>query len=312
VPVCSPVSSHYDALAKARLTEHCEVLHLGADTIDEVDDKARFVRTARRLGLTVPETHRITDPGQVAAFAFGDPGRYVLKSIAYDPIRRLDLTRLPRATAEQTEQFAGSLPISERNPWILQAFVEGPEYCTHSVVHDGRLTLHCCCASSAFQLNYAPLQIPEIEAWVRQFAAELRLTGQLSFDFIRGPDGRYYAIECNPRTHSAVSMFYDHPGVARAYLNPDGPTLSPLPDSRPTYWLYHELWRLLSDPRRARVTAGRIVRGKEAIFDWSDPLPFLAVHHLQIPALLVDSLRHRRPWHRIDFNIGKLVAPAGD
>jgi hypothetical protein len=287
------------------------VLHLGADTIDEVDDKSRFAHTARQLGLTVPETHRITDPGQVSAFAFGDQGRYVLKSIAYDPIRRLDLTRLPRATAQQTEQFAGSLPISERNPWILQAFVEGPEYCTHSVVHDGRLTLHCCCASSAFQLNYAPLEIPEIEAWVRQFAAELRLTGQLSFDFIRGPDGRYYAIECNPRTHSAVSMFYDHPGVARAYLNPDGPTLAPLPDSRPTYWLYHELWRLVTKPdRRRRISV--IAQGTDAIFARWDPFPFFAVHHLQIPSLLVQNLFRQRGWSRIDFNIGKLVEPGGD
>jgi hypothetical protein len=36
------------------------------------------------------------------------------------------------------------------------------------------------------------------------------------------------------------------------------------------------------------------------------------VHHLQIPALLLASLRRRTDWIRIDFNIGKLVEPAGD
>jgi hypothetical protein len=312
VPVCSPASSHHEALAKARLPARCEVLHLGADTIDEVDDKSRFAAAAVRLGLTVPETHRITDPGQVAALQFGDGAPFVLKSIAYDPIRRLDLTLLPRPTLEETERFAGRLPISESNPWIMQSFVAGQEYCTYSVAHQGRLTLHCCCESSAFQLNYTMVDVPEIEAWVRHFVGEQGLTGQLSFDFIRGGDGRFYAIECNPRTHSAISMFYDHPGVAGACLEGEGETVTPLPSSRPTYWLYHELWRLLTNPRGARACLRRIAEGKEAIFDWGDPLPFLAVHHLQIPSLLVGNLRRRRPWLRIDFNIGKLVEPAGD
>jgi hypothetical protein len=179
-------------------------------------------------------------------------------------------------------------------------------------VRDGHVTLHCCCESSASQLNYAMVDVPEIEAWVTRFVGALQLTGQVSFDFIRGGDRGYYAIECNPRTHSAISMSYDHPGVARAYLDDDLATITPLASSRPTYWLYHELWRLITDPRDVVAILRRIARGKEAIFDWDDPLPFLLVHHLQIPHLLLGNLCRRRPWHRIDFNIGKLVEPGGD
>ena len=51
---------------------------------------------------------------------------------------------------------------------------------------------------------------------------------------------------------------------------------------------------------------------KDAIFDWADPLPFLMVHHLQIPWLLAGNLLRRKDWIRIDFNIGKLVEPDGD
>ncbi len=54
------------------------------------------------------------------------------------------------------------------------------------------------------------------------------------------------------------------------------------------------------------------VRGKDAIFASWDPLPYFMVHHLQIPALLIDNLIHRRGWLKIDFNIGKLVEPDGD
>ncbi len=314
VPVCSPASARADAEIKAALEEHCEVLHFTPETLARLDDKAQFAETAAALGLSVPDAHRITDPDQVLGFDFAAAGAppYILKSIAYDPIRRLDLTRLPGPDAEATRAFVAALPISPENPWVLQSFVAGQEYCTHSTVRDGQVQLHCCCESSAFQLNYAMVDIPEIEQWVRRFVAGLGLTGQVSLDFIRGEDGRYYAIECNPRTHSAITMFYDQPGVADAFLEHTQQTLTPTPDSRPTYWLYHELWRALSRPREAAAALARIRAGKEAIFAWDDPLPFLLVHHLQIPSLLLDNLRRGGSWTRIDFNIGKLVEPGGD
>ncbi len=153
---------------------------------------------------------------------------------------------------------------------------------------------------------------PEIEAWVRNFVGPLKLTGQVSFDFIQDDDGRLYAIECNPRTHSAITMFYNHPDLARAYLEDGVPTIKPLPTSRPTYWIYHEVWRLMTQPTKIRSRLKVIRRGKDAIFDWNDPLPFLMVHHAQIPWLLLMNLRRLKYWIKIDFNIGKLVEPAGD
>jgi hypothetical protein len=313
VPVCSPLSSHYDAFAKAELSEYCEVLHLGPDEIDMVDDKYQFALLAADLDLPVPESHRLVAAADVAEFDFAaHQGPFIVKSIAYDPVRRLDLTELPRPTAAETAEFAARLPLSRENPFVMQRFVAGQEFCTHTTARHGKVRLHCCCESSASQLNYAQVEAPEIEAWVRRFVGALELTGQLSFDFIVGEDGRPYAIECNPRTHSAITMFYDHPGVAAAYLSDEGEEIRPLPGSRPTYWLYNEAWRLLRHPGEAAATLRTIRAGKEAIFEWDDPLPFLMVHGAQIPSLLVDSLRRRSPWLKIDFNIGKLVEPAGD
>ena len=316
VPVCSPASSYYDAVAKPLLEPYCEVLHCDADTIDLLDDKHRFADAAASLGLPVPDTHLVTDPAQVAGFDF-DPGQghggpYILKSIAYDPVHRLDLTLLPAGGPEDTARLARAKPISADNPWILQEFVRGQEYCTHGTVRDGELTVYCCCESSAFQLNYAMVDKPEIEDWVRTFVRERKLTGQVSFDFMETADGRVFAIECNPRTHSAITMFYNHPDLAAAYLDADGPSIRPLASSRPTYWLYQELWRLLRHPGTVRERVGIVRHGKEAIFDWDDPLPFLLVHHLQIPSLLLHNLRHLKDWIRVDVNIGKLVEPAGD
>src|ERR1700759_4918536 len=68
VPVCSPVASYYDALAKPRLEPYCEVLHGDTDMIAALDDKYAFSALATSLGLAVPDAHRICDPGQVEDF----------------------------------------------------------------------------------------------------------------------------------------------------------------------------------------------------------------------------------------------------
>lgn len=313
VPVSSPAASRYDAQVAQALAGRCDVMHGDPAGVDQLDDKAAFCAVAASLGLSVPDSHRITDPQQVLDFDFTASGRrYVLKSIPYDPVRRLDLTLLPCATPAGTAAFVRGLPISEQTPWIMQEFITGQEYCTHSTVRDGRVQLHCCCESSAFQINYAMVHKPAIEAWVTAFVGGLGLTGQVSLDFLETADGELFAIECNPRTHSAITMFYANDDVAGAYLDRDVPVVQPLASSRPTYWLYHEVWRALRHPRTLPERVRVLRHGKDAIFDWADPLPFLMVHHVQIPWLLVQNLRRRTGWHHLDFNIGKLVEPGGD
>lgn len=319
VPVCSPVSSLYDSNAIPLLSAHCDVMHVDPSKIHRLDDKYQFSRAAEALDLNVPKSFLITDPEQVVRFDFSkERRRYIIKSIKYDSVRRLDLTKLPAKSAAATAEFARSLPISKSNPWIMQEFIPGKEYCTHGTLRDGELRVHCCCESSAFQINYENVEKPAIEAWVKKFAEGVDLTGQASFDFIEADDdGQMYAIECNPRTHSAITMFYNQPGIVEAYLGhtPLAAPIGPLASSRPTYWIYHEIWRLIGDVNSRAAIFDRlrtIARGRDAVFDWRDPLPFLMLHHWQIPLLLIRDLWERRGWVRIDFNIGKLVQPGGD
>ena len=314
MPVCSPVSSYYDALAKPVLSRYCEVLHEDADMVRQLDDKYEFSVLAASLGLPVPDAHRICWPGQVEDFDFGTATPpYILKSIPYDPVHRLDLTTLPRPSAAGHRGFR---PV--------QADLAG-----HSVDHAGPgpragSTARTAPSGTGRSRSTAAASRRRSRSTTRWWtsrrskrgcggsSAPLKLTGQVSFDFIQADDGRVYAIECNPRTHSAITMFYDHPGPGRRLPGPRRARgRARPPDSRPTYWIYHELWRLITGPdRRARLAVIR--RGKDAIFDWDDPLPFLMVHHLQIPWLLLGNLIRGKDWIRIDFNIGKLVEPAGD
>ncbi|NEO56065.1 MAG: ATP-grasp domain-containing protein [Okeania sp. SIO3B5] len=319
IPVSSPAGSYYESLAKPLLSEYCEVLHFDAEITQLLDNKFTFIEKAKSFGLSVPKSFLITNPEQVLNFDFATDGsKYILKSIPYDSVRRLDMTKLPMNSRTEMEEFVNSLPISEERPWIMQEFVKGKEYCTHSTVRKGKTRLYCCCESSEFQVNYHHVDRPQIYQWVEKFVRELNITGQISFDFIQTEDGRVYPIECNPRTHSAITTFHDHPGVADAYLkdskDENEASLIPLPNSKPTYWTYHELWRLtgIRSLGQLKTWINRIFQGTDGIFQINDPLPFLMVHHWQIPLLLLGNLQKLKGWVRIDFNIGKLVELGGD
>lgn len=315
IPVSSPIASYYDSLAKKALEPYCKSIHLDPEVTAILDDKYAFCSKARELGLSAPKVFRITDPQQILDFDFDSDGsKYILKSIPYDSVLRLDLTRLP---FEGMAEYVNSLPISEQKPWVMQEFVRGKEYCFHATACNGKIRLHCCSESSPFQVNYEQADNPAIYEWVKTFIQKMNITGQVCFDIIQTEDETIYPIECNPRLHSAITMFHDHPGVANAYLTdgePDADPITPLPDSKPTYWTYHELWRLLSirSPEELKAWWNKIIKGTDAILSPEDPLPFLMLHNWQIPLLLLDNLRRLKGWVKIDFNIGKLVEIGGD
>lgn len=94
-----------------------------------LDDKYAFAEKARSLGLSVPKSFKITDPEQILNFDFSQEKRkYILKSIPYDSVRRLDLTKLPCETPQATVDFVNSLPISPQKPWIMQEFIPGKNF----------------------------------------------------------------------------------------------------------------------------------------------------------------------------------------
>ena len=313
IPVASPAAAHFDSLGKTVISEVCELFHFDAETTDVLDDKYQFCKRAASYGLSAPDVHLITDPQQVIDFDFAaSDRRYILKSIPYDSVWRLDLTRYP---CEDMEERVRALPISEAKPWVMQEFIPGKEFCTHSTVRDGRIRVYGCSESSAFQVNYKHIENPAIYQWVETYVREANLTGQISFDFIEAADGTIYPIECNPRTHTAITMFHDHPDLAEGYLGEtEIPVVTPLPESAPTYWLYHELWRGLKLRSRKDFTAWwqRLREGIDGVYRPWDPWPYFMLHHWQIPVLLVGSLINNKPWVKIDFNIGKLVETGGD
>lgn len=315
IPVASPKIVFFDSQVKKSLRGQCEFFHFDESSLKFLDDKYLLCKTAKEMNLTAPEVHLITQKDQLYSFDFEARNKkFILKNLSYDPLQRLHRPLLP--DPDQLEYFS-SLDISNDKPWVLQEFVEGVEYCTHSTVQDGKILLHCCCLSSDFQLRYKHIDHEKIFEWVKVFVAKLNLSGQISFDFLENANGDILPIECNPRTHSAITCFYNSEQFAGAYVNEPNRvayTVLPEPDARETYWLYHEVFDLLSNFTLSNVIEKIKLfwNGKEAIFDLKDPLPFLMAYHWQIPCLLSKAIFTGEKWLRIDFNIGKLVEPGGD
>jgi hypothetical protein len=312
VPVSSPKSAFYEAQAKPLFPKSTTVFQLDEEVIKKLDDKHQFVELARSFGLSVPESHEIKSFEQLKNHQFTAGKKFILKKLDYDPVYRMDLRQLPY---DGWENWAENLPISKNDPWVLQEFIEGDEICTHTTTQNGKVNLYICCDSSPFQVNYAMREIPAVRDWVTTFINKIGVTGQLSFDFIITKTGEVMPIECNPRTHSAITLLHNQPQAAAAYYS-DAPdyTFEPNQSAGHTYWLYHELYRLVTAGSISKIQKiqNRLLTGKEAVFDWRDPWPFFFQNHVGIPYQLYKALVAGMPWTRIDFNIGKLVIPGGD
>ncbi|KAI1134488.1 hypothetical protein F5Y05DRAFT_398041 [Hypoxylon sp. FL0543] len=290
---CSGVASAIeDAHAKELIEQHtpCKCIQFDVRTTSLLHEKGSFMEECGKLGLPVPETHEVRSERDVlrllSTSAASTPGRrFILKPVRMDDIHRGNMTLLPLPTKAETKQHVSKLPISDSNPWILQQFIPGrEEYCTHALVIRGEVKCFAACPSTEMLMHYKPLP-PSSPLWkamlafttefVRRSPRPETMTGHLSFDFmategIVNPNGfekNIYAIECNPRAHTAVVLFAQRgremDAMVDAYLsaldiNPketdksfiggmrlsegtEGALITSSANTKPRYWMGHDL-----------------------------------------------------------------------
>lgn len=224
-----------DGEAKEVLEQRLGVVAIQFDveTTRILHEKNLFLPYTRDLGLPIPETHTVTSRAEVHRLlgqgaAFPQKGRkkqYILKSVAIDDLTRMDLHPLPRRTMSETYHQVAKTPISASNPWLLQQFIRGKEYCTHALVVRGVIKSFVACPSSDLVMHYesiarqSPLSISML-LFTKEFVARAslgggKMTGHLSFDFLvdevpteKGVEMVLQPIECNPRTHTAITVAF--------------------------------------------------------------------------------------------------------
>ena len=321
-----------------------------SEVVAKLHEKDALMDYLRGLGLQVPESHRCTSAAQVQGIidtcstelnSKGERKKlYILKPIGVDDrarSRMMTLLPFPPRERSDLEAYLSTLNISPSRPFLLQQYIHGPEYCTHSLVVHGHIKAFVACPSSDLLMHYEAL--PPDSALNRKMMDFTKhvahqegqsFNGHLSFDFIvegEGDKATLYPIECNPRAHTAVVLFKDTPDMAQAYLScwdQNVSNESVVSPQRPTfgyYWIGHDLVTLLLTPfltflcRRGNLEA--VYRGckifwhhlmywRDGTFDNEDPWPFFVLYHVYWPSQFLRCLIDGQDWSRINVSTMKM------
>merc|ERR1712151_1357765 len=83
----------------------------------------------------------------------------------------------------------------------------------------GEVCLYTCTKSTASCFNWSHEEHDQIKMWMHNFAKNLKVNGIFTNDFIVDKhDNVAYAIECNPRLGSQVSLFHSNENMAEIIL----------------------------------------------------------------------------------------------
>ncbi|KAK5170479.1 uncharacterized protein LTR77_005067 [Saxophila tyrrhenica] len=278
---CSGVASALEDGEAKEIIEartSCKAIQFDMRTTQTLHEKHSFMQHTKDIGLTVPDTHYIASREAVDdALKKAPEGRkYIMKPVGMDDANRGDMTLLPRPSTVETAAHLSKLRISEKSSWILQQYISGPEYCTHSLVVKGQVKAFVACPSAELLMHYEALPSDsKLHRAMLDFTLQYArnggesFTGHLSFDFMidqnqmdgphsvrEGMTPTLYPIECNPRAHTAVVLFNETQGMPSAYLSVlDAPPADwtgidiVTPHSSDKYfWIGHDLVELLLLP----------------------------------------------------------------
>ncbi|KAL5001368.1 hypothetical protein BDV10DRAFT_199244 [Aspergillus recurvatus] len=337
------------AMAKSEFGRECfQAVQFDSGTVKKFHEKDTFIEYIKSLELPVPESHRCTSATEVETLlnkGKDEWKKFIMKPVGVnDKARGKMMTLLPLdGDPAATSSYLTTLDISKSTPYLLQEYIIGEEYCTHSLVVRGQVKAFVACASSDMLMHYralppnSPLSVKMLE--FTKVVAEhggQDFTGHLSFDFLvqgQGEEARLSPIECNPRAHTAVVLFLNTPEMANAYLScfdydfdgrprhGNSNIVVPAMPSYSTYWIGHDLVALLIIPvvtwlrgeRSTEQTKQSLWTFLHHVLYWRDgtwlswdPVPFFVLYHVYWPARFVESLLQEHKWSRINVSTTKV------
>ncbi|KAF1845659.1 uncharacterized protein K460DRAFT_282344 [Cucurbitaria berberidis CBS 394.84] len=340
-----------------------EAIQFREDVVQKFHEKDKFIDYIDSLNLTTPESLRCTSPYEALDVLMRElhtnsprsrrkqngkqivVKKYIMKPIGVDDKARDNMmTLLPFSTVDATTRYIRSLNISKSNPFQLQQFIKGKEYCTHALVIRGKVKAFTCCPSLELLMHYEPLPpSSSLSQAMLKFTERVcrdggeSFSGHLSFDFFvedgkkDGAEVKLYPIESNPRAHTAVVLFEQTPELADAYLSifnrsstANKYSSTPVFPRAPTYsyyWIGHDVvsycilpildvlfgrgsWRNVVNGLSVLWT--HLVYWKDATLSLDDPWPFFVLYHVYWPARFVEALRRGKAWSRINVSTTKV------
>ena len=164
--------------------------------------KWEFLQLARGCGAGLPEAAKVDSLAQARDWASGRP--VVLKP---------EFSRFGVHVRIYPQGIPDHAPeLAALGHWVVQDFIPGQEFSSYSVADSGRLLAHSLyrptyrLATSA-SFYFEPAHDAASQEFVQALVRKTNFTGQISFDWMRDPNGKLNVLECNPRTTSGCHLF---------------------------------------------------------------------------------------------------------
>lgn len=263
----------YLARHRDRLAPLAELFFSDLDTLRRFHDKAAFVSFCDELGVPVPPTITVSDGDQLRRALAEFPQYFARAAFSRGGVELLT----------NTGPLAGAVPVeaahpTPENPWLVQPFTEGTDLCSFSVVHHGRVAAHCTYAhprtiEHAGGIEFVSVDEPATLAHVRRFVEATDYHGQISFDYLKHPDGTVSMVECNPRPTDGVTLLGPEE-LAEAVLDP-APTTRVVPAGRRTQIDLALLRDMIREPANLHDDLRELFRAPDVYLGRADYGPFL-------------------------------------
>ncbi len=279
----------YLAAHRDRLDGQARLFFPDLEALTRVHDKVSFVDLCRSLDLPVAESVVATSDQELAD-ALGRWDHWFARA-AYG---RGGLDVLTNSGPLDDDGDVADVHPTPENPWLVQEFLDGVDRCSWSVVRDGRIVLH-----STYEhpleiddrggIVFQSVDAPETLDAAQRIASELGWDGQISFDFLKTPDGVHHMVECNPRpTAGCTVATADELQAALFGPVPDEPVV--IPAGRKAAIKVAVLRDIVLHPTRAAEDL-RAASGAEGVYEHPDDhLPLLYT---------VLSLQHVRQYRKV-------------
>ncbi|PVH75984.1 hypothetical protein DL98DRAFT_518330 [Cadophora sp. DSE1049] len=348
---CSGVASALEDGAAAEAVQSrtsCRVVQFGVNITGLLHEKHSFIKNTERLGLNIPETHSITSIEEGMRLLHHGNGilekTFIMKSVGLDDSTRADMTLLPFSQLTQTRAHLALLRPSPSRHFVLQQFIGGPEYCTHSIINRGKVVAFTCCPSSELLMHYKALPTSSkifgtLLQYTQIYAEKMgsNMTGHFSIDFLLDQESgekdlmrKVYPIECNPRAHTAVVLFAEQSvQMAEAYMaifnskndsNVIPRAVLTISDTG-YYWVGHDIVTRFLLPLAAIVTLKtpfsdlrhnwveffqHLMYWRDGTFEVWDPWPFWALYCVYWPCIFASRMLTGRKWSRCNVSTTKV------
>jgi hypothetical protein len=193
---------------RERFERHAELFAPPFETLHRLHDKVAFVELARSLGLR-------TLPTVVAASRdeLERATRELSRFFAHPAYSRAGVTLYTNAGP-----LAGAIGLddcdpTERNPFLVQPFLDGLDVCSFAVAHRGRIAAHATYVhpltlEHSGGIAFESVEDDEVLDATRRVVEATGYHGRISLDFMRTDEG-LFAIECNPRPSAGVALMPD-------------------------------------------------------------------------------------------------------